>query len=151
MYSFEAKMWITHPSFSATTYLNDIALIYCPINTYRGRNVDTAFLYMQDPTQTTIFNSFYLNQVVQIAGWGQTSETGGSTSNVLLKADQKIIDLATCQAAVGTATFGPEHLCIRQTGTTVQVNSVVALKLGSLSVIFYFFLRDLACSTKERP
>ncbi len=71
MYSFEPKMWLRHPNYNLGTKANDIALIYCPINTYRSNNVDIAYLYLQDSTDTGVFVGSYLNQIVEVVGWGE--------------------------------------------------------------------------------
>jgi hypothetical protein len=57
MYSFEPKMWLRHPNYDLGTKANDIALIYCPINTNRSNNVDIA--------------GSYQDQIVEVVGWGE--------------------------------------------------------------------------------
>ncbi len=72
MYNFEPKMWLRHPNYDLGTKANDIALIYCPINTRRSKNVAIGYFYLQDLTDTGVFTASYLNQIVEVAGWGKT-------------------------------------------------------------------------------
>jgi hypothetical protein len=64
-------MWLRHPNYDLGTKANDIALIYCPINTNRSNNVDIAYLYLHDPTDTGVFAGSYQNQIVEVVGWGE--------------------------------------------------------------------------------
>jgi hypothetical protein len=34
--------------------------------------VAIAYFYLQDLTDTGVFTAFYLNQIVEVAGWGET-------------------------------------------------------------------------------
>jgi hypothetical protein len=120
-YTFEARMWLTHPSYS-TTQGNDIALVYCPTNVIKSKNVGIAYLYMQDPTESSIFDAFYLNQAVQVAGWGDALNNG-LLSDTLKYTEQQIVAYATCQSIYPTITFGPDKLCIVQPTTTIQVSN----------------------------
>jgi hypothetical protein len=65
-------MWLRHPNYDLGTKANDIALIYCPINTRRSKNVAIGYFYLQDLTDTGVFTASYLNQIVEVAGWGET-------------------------------------------------------------------------------
>ncbi len=76
-----------------------------------------AHLYLQDPTESSIFDAYYYNQFVQVAGWGQTSD-GGAYLDTLQNVEVKIMDTATCRATYPD----PVTLCIVQTGATNQVS-----------------------------
>ncbi len=84
-----------------------------------------AYLYMHDPTESTEFTKSYLDQIVQVAGWGDTAGVG-TLSDSLKKIDQKIMDKADCQTFFSDNgipfTLLAEHLCMQQTGATVQVS-----------------------------
>jgi hypothetical protein len=64
-------MWLRHPNYDLGTKANDIALIYCPINTNRSNNVDIAYLYLQDPTDTGVLLD-PTRKIVEVVGWGET-------------------------------------------------------------------------------
>jgi hypothetical protein len=113
-------MWLQHPDFNFITQANDIGLVYCPTNGIRSNNVGITYLYMQDPTVSSIFDAFYVNQIVQTAGWGRISDMG-SLSDTLKYTEQKIMTTAMCQSIYTTITFGPDKLCIVQPSTTIQV------------------------------
>jgi hypothetical protein len=72
-------MWLRHPNYDLGTKANDIALIYCPINTNRSKNVAIVYIYLQDPTDTGVFAGSYLNQIVEVVGWGE-AESGVDSS-----------------------------------------------------------------------
>jgi hypothetical protein len=115
-------MWIEHPDFDSNRdYNNDIGLVYCPQNTIRSGNVRIAYLYLQDPTETSTYDLFYKNQIVEIAGWGRTSQTE-SLFDTLKYTEQKIIDIPTCRTSYPTMTFGPERICIAKPNTNIQVS-----------------------------
>jgi hypothetical protein len=91
-------MWKQHESFNDFSYVNDIGLIYLPVNVHRSKHVAISYLYLNDPEESSVFGLSFLNQVGDIAGWGQTSQTG-SDSPTLKKTTAKIANLANCQTA----------------------------------------------------
>jgi chymotrypsin-like protease len=117
-YTVMAKQWIKHENFSTSTLANDIALVYLPVNVYRSTNVDIAYLYLNDPADSSVFNTYFLNQLVNVAGWGRISQTG-AYSDTLKHTEVKIIDAATCQPSY-TITIDSKRLCIKSGSTTTM-------------------------------
>jgi hypothetical protein len=97
---------------SSTTYDNDIALIYLPVNAVKSANVAIGYTPMQDPSDTAVFNAyFYNNNWVKMVGWGQTAQ-GGTLSSTLQYAQALMITLATCQTSYSYVTTN--HICTGQ-------------------------------------
>jgi hypothetical protein len=115
-YTVMAKKWLSHPTFDGN--LDNIGLIYLPVNVNRGPNVDIIYLYLYDPEVSSVFTTYFLNQVVEVAGWGRISQTG-AFSATLKYTSVKIMDTATCQTAYGTTTIGSKKACVLSASTTV--------------------------------
>ncbi len=111
----QAKHTLVHPDQNDFTGLANIGLVYLPINSYRTSSSDVAYLYLNDPSDSAVFTTYFFNQVVKVAGWGETAD-GGSDSPVLLETDVKIVDLATCRGSFSFA--DATTICIQSTSTT---------------------------------
>jgi hypothetical protein len=95
----EAKMWTKHESYDPLSMAsaNDIGLIYLPTNFVRSSNVAIAYLYLNDPEESSVFTASFLNQVGDIAGFGGSQTE--SVSPTLKKATAKIVSLTDCQTS----------------------------------------------------
>ncbi len=114
-HSVEAKMWIKHESYDNEIDTNDIALIYLPTNVVRSTNVGVAYLYLNDPEDSTVFGLSFLNQIANIAGFGQTSTFTAVSSPTLKKATARIVSLTACQ----TQHFvNAKQICTESVSTT---------------------------------
>jgi hypothetical protein len=114
-YTVMAKKWLLHPSFDGS--LNNIGLVYLPVSVTRGPNVDIIFLYLNDPEDSSIFTTYYYNQIVEVAGWGRISNTGAN-SDTLKVTTVKIMDTAVCQTSF-TSSIGTKKACFLSASPTV--------------------------------
>jgi len=98
---------ISHPSYSASTINNDIALLITSSAISLGTTVRAVSLPAQgsDPAGGTS---------VTCAGWGTTSESG-SLSSSLLKVTVPIVSRATCQSQYGTSAITANMICAGET------------------------------------
>jgi hypothetical protein len=118
-HSVEAKMWKQHESYSSDFYNDNIALIYLPTNVVRSTNVGVAYLYLNDPEDSNVFAASFLNQVGNIAGFGQTAQTG-AVSPTLKTATAKIFSLTDCQTQHSHA--NSKNICTKSVDTTIIKN-----------------------------
>jgi hypothetical protein len=80
-------------------------------------NAAIGHLYLNDPLIPPVYNTYYLNQFVDVAAWGQTTQAVTTTSGILKFTTMKIIDEAACRTAFsGTST---NEICI-VSGSTSQ-------------------------------
>jgi secreted trypsin-like serine protease len=110
-------MWIQHESFNVFTYVNDIGLVFLPVNVHRSSNIAIGYLYLNDPEDSTVFGLSFLNQDGDIAGWGQTAQTA-SDSPTLKKATTKIASLTDCQTQHTDA--ASKQICTRSPTTNIK-------------------------------
>jgi hypothetical protein len=116
----EAKRILVHPEYTfQTVNLKDVGLVLLPMNSQRSANADFAYVYMQDPS--IVFNAFYLNRLVKIAGWGRTPADLNNDSPVLIGTTVKIISMATCRAAYPVASDSTMACHMSASTTQVQV------------------------------
>ncbi len=108
-----AKMWTSHPSYDAANFINNIALVYLPVDVYYSKNSAIANLYLKDPLISSVFSSFYNGQTVKVIGWGLAGNTG-STSNTLKEGNMYIGSRSICGMMFSAST---KEICIQPTGS----------------------------------
>jgi hypothetical protein len=91
----EAKKLLKHPSYVPSTKVDDIALIYLPVNTVKSANVAIGYLYLNDPSDAAVFTAAYYNRLPNTVGWGQTGNSAG-LSPTLKYSQATIITVASC-------------------------------------------------------
>jgi hypothetical protein len=114
-HTIEAKKLLKHPLYSSTTYDNNIALIYLPVNAVKSANVAIGYTPMQDPSDTAVFNAYFYNNNVKMVGWGQTAQ-GGTLSSTLQYAQALMITRSSCLSTYSDATTN--HICTKQISTS---------------------------------
>jgi hypothetical protein len=110
-HTLEAKKLLKHPLYSATTFDNDIALIYLPVNAVKSAMVAIGYTPMQDPSDTAVFAAYFYNNQARTFGWGRTGQTA-AYSSTLQTAQGPIITLADCQSTYPTVTAN--QICTAQ-------------------------------------
>lgn len=111
-----AKMFKRHPNYVSSTRINNIMLIYLPSDSYWSLNAAVPALYLKDPQISTVYTASYLDQVVDVAGWGRTTTV--VQSETLQTTKMKFIDAAACRTAFpGTSS---KDLCLTSASTTVN-------------------------------
>jgi hypothetical protein len=111
----QAKRIIVHSDQDFTTGLANIGLVYLPINSIRTTNSDVAYLYLNDPSDSSVYTTYFFNQVVKVAGWGEIGESLAN-SPVLLETEVKIVDATTCQGSYPSA--DATTICVQSASTT---------------------------------
>ncbi len=126
-----AKMWTSHASYSPTTRINNIAIVYLPADVYHTTKSAVANLFYKDPTVNAAFDANFATVVVKIVGWGLNGNTG-STSNTLKEGEMQITSRANCDLAYPTRTT--KEICLVPTATTptqvhIFINKLLVLVL----------------------
>jgi hypothetical protein len=98
-----------------------LGLSIYPWTLYSSANAAIGHLYLNDPLIPPVYNTYYLNQIVDVAAWGQTTQAATTTSGTLKFTTMKIIDTTACRTAfAGTST---NEICI-VSGSTSQTQWV---------------------------
>lgn len=102
----DASQVIMHSGYNSSTLENDIALIHLSSSVSA---VSTTVSVLDSPVENTYWVAGSLSEA---AGWGDTSE-GGSSSDQLLKVELPIISASTCSADGADTNF---HIFAGETG-----------------------------------
>ncbi|KAJ9578624.1 hypothetical protein L9F63_005114, partial [Diploptera punctata] len=105
-----AELLIGHPDYDSATQINDIALIKVVSYIYYSPEVGPACLPFRYP------NSPPVGDIVTVLGWG-TIEQAGAKSDVLLKTQLDVKDIAMCQEVFGNETVSNNQICTFRSGT----------------------------------
>ncbi len=118
-----AKMWISHPNYDAVNILNNLALVYLPVDIYHSRNSVAAInlLYTKDPTLISVFVSSFDSQNVKVAGWGVSDVTTTDTSSTLKEAEMQITSGSSCRSNYASATS--KEICVVPTTDQIACTS----------------------------
>ncbi len=117
-----ARQWVIHELYNPSTYANDIALVYLPLNTYYSSNTEIGYFYMNDPTVLSIFNTFHLNQAAVVAGWGSIGYNGALATK-LQYANLRIIDTTTCANTFSVPVTTKQVCAVSSSTSPLQVIS----------------------------
>lgn len=104
------SQWINHPSYSASVYDNDFAIIKLASPVTFSDRVSPVCL----PSASTNYDT----KVATVTGWG-TLSSGGSQPNILQKVDVNTMTNAQCSAsdtAYSAADITANMICARDTG-----------------------------------
>ncbi len=122
-YTVEAKRWKAHDSFTAGFTENDIGIVYLPQNVHKNENTALGYLYLNDPTDSGSFDTFYLNKIATVAGWGSVDGSVDVYTDKLQYTTVKIITQDECDSAFGAA-FTAKVICtVSPTTVTRQVST----------------------------
>ncbi|CAG4951014.1 unnamed protein product [Parnassius apollo] len=90
---------ITHPQYSPSTLVNDIAVIYLPTSVFFSASIQPIAL----PSGTQLWDSF-TGEWATAAGYGKTNDqqTGVSVSSVVSHVILQVITVQQCQAVFGS-------------------------------------------------
>lgn len=105
-----AEHFIGHPNYNTNTQVNDIALIRVVDFISFTNEVGPVCLPFRYPDLP------HVGDVVTVLGWG-TVEHAGPKSDVLMKANLDVVDIATCKHTFGNDTVSENQICTFRRGT----------------------------------